>query len=428
MGFLSDNALERRHSRTGSHGCGQLVASLLLIVCSVLAGGWRFPDREAYWEKFPEPPGRAQGVSWIGEDRGGCVWIMSGQGTYSWNASERKWSTSLLGAGQYLTQLYGDAKTGLYATQRGKEEHWGEVFSLEEGGAKCVTSFYYDVAHNAPGFYVAGKDRFLNWGGGKLRVYVAGKWIEEPADLPQVGTQVFDTGNAVTLYAEGRLYVVDRKGRIHEAEADGAVSRQATKGALWGAGKAIVLEYGAAGVAGFDVRTGRVADTGKINRALDGRNVYDLFSTPGGDVWIMAYDRPLESYVLLRVKPDGTATLISDTAGIPWDNHQFTHSPRSVLIDRRGAVWFASYELGVSCLADGKLRQFDSRIDKSPLACGTGMESSTRGLPPAFMLTTKAPLSPVWRRRRPFRSPRCPPPSGGATSPRHRVGCAGRGV
>ncbi len=347
----------------------QLIGFMVTVLCFGCVTRLRLLNRERYWEKFPEPPGRSQGVSWIGEDDRGCVWIMSGQGAYSWDAAEKRWIVSPLRTGQYLTRLYGGAKTGLYATQRGKEEHWGEIFLLDKDLAKYVTQFYFDVAHAAPGFYVVGKDRFLNWGGGKLRIYAKGKWIELSADLPQTGTLVFDGGRCVSLYADGRLYVVDRHSNVAVRELDARISRKANKGALWGGDKALVLEYGAKGVTGFDIFTGRRVDTQKINQSLGDSSVYDLFSTPDGDVWVMAHDRALASYVLYRIRPDGTTALVPDTAGIPWDNHQFTHSPRSVLMRRHGAVWFASHDIGVFCLTDGIIRQFDHRTDGSPAAC-----------------------------------------------------------
>ena len=325
---------------------------------------------QRFWEKFPTPPARATGISALGLDRRGDLWVMAGQGTYTWDAQEKKWSNPILGAGQYLTGLHGGIKNQLYATQRGNKDHWGEIYSLERGRATYVTDFYYEVAHNRPGFYVSKDGRFINWGGNTLRVFAGGEWTEYPADLHQTGPLLFDGGNTVSLLFKNHLYTINRRNRITETEVDVLGGR----GALLGDDKAVVLKYGGRGVTILDLRSGDIVDSVNGALTLGQRSVYDLFSSSNGDVWIMAHDPGLSNYVLFRMKPDGTINMVPDTAGIPWDNQQFLQSPQSVVTDRYGTMWFASFRIGVFTLKDGKIKQFDHRLDNSPGPCGVLLE------------------------------------------------------
>lgn len=340
--------------------------ALLFAGCATVP---RLSTQERYWEKFPEPPGRPEGFTEIGEDRHGGLWLISGWGTYFWNAPEKQWSEVQLRPGFRPEQLHGGRETGLYAVQSGQDKHWCEVFRLEDGAAKYVTRIYREAAHRSPGFRVAGKDRFINWGGGKLRIYADGKWIEQSADLPLYETRVLDTNRSVALYAKGWLYVVDRRNRVVVTPLETGIEPQVLKWAAWGRGRALVLQYDTPGVKEIDLATGRLSDSHTINQTLGKRPVYDLFSTPDGHMWVLAFDPALGSYVLFLIRPDGTASLRAETAGIPWDNHQFSQSPRSALQDQHGALWFASSDIGVYYLKEGRIHQFDSRIDNSPIDC-----------------------------------------------------------
>ena len=198
-------------------------ALLALFLSVLLAVAGTVPCSSAqnrYWEKFPAPPGRSGGVSSIGFDRTNGLWVMSEGGCYFWDSEARQWSDRILGAGQYLTGLYGGGEAGLYATQPGREDHWGEVYRLESGQAEYVGAFYYDEAFRCPGFHVTRDGRFLNWGACGLRIFVGGEWIEWPADLPQTGPVVFETRDYVSLYFKGKLYAVDSKNRIVETKVD----------------------------------------------------------------------------------------------------------------------------------------------------------------------------------------------------------------
>ena len=194
----------------------------LFLLSVLIIGGcnppW-FGTRNRSWEKFPQPPGRPDGVSSISLDRHGELWIISGQGTYYWNAKTATWGGPLLGPAQHLTHLYGGNRGTLYATQRGKKEHLGRIYALEHGQAVHVTDFYYDTSSSRPGFYVTDDDRLLNWGGGKLRIFSNGKWAEHAADLPQSRVIVFDGRNTVALLYAGHLYTIDRHNRVTETVA-----------------------------------------------------------------------------------------------------------------------------------------------------------------------------------------------------------------
>ena len=107
---------------------------IVLLLCSVtapaLCASPPVAESDRYWERFPKPPGRAEHLQWMGLDRYEQLWVMWGQGTYTWDRARKQWTEPVLRAGVYLTRLYKGPENRLYATQPAQEDHWGKVYHL----------------------------------------------------------------------------------------------------------------------------------------------------------------------------------------------------------------------------------------------------------------------------------------------------------
>jgi outer membrane protein assembly factor BamB len=327
-----------------------------------------------YWEKFPQPPGRSTGVNRLGFDAGGVLWVMAGKGTYFWNADTKQWSESVMRSGSYLTRIYKRGQGGLYVTDKGDRDHWAKVYLLGNGKREFLTEFYYAKPYDYPGFYACSDGRIVNWGGGLLKIYEDGKWIKHVVDLPHKGTAVVDGGDNIALCFAGSVYVIDSQNQLKENSFD-SDSKARCEGALLGGNKAVFIRDGAKRVAVVDLLTGEIVNSDEINSSIGKRELYDMFSTHEGDVYILARgDRELRSKVLYRVKPDSTVKMIRDTAGIPWVSNQFSYRPESVLTDKFGRIWLANHKSGLYFIENEKVKEFDPRIDGSPGPCKVLLE------------------------------------------------------
>ncbi len=98
-------------------------------------------------------------------DSGGIPWIMANNKVFYWAGTEfREPVSGPMSSGHYLAKLYGGPDRGAYATQKGKKEHEGLIYRLDDGAAELFTTFYYDVSSNYPGQYVSKSGRLFKWG------------------------------------------------------------------------------------------------------------------------------------------------------------------------------------------------------------------------------------------------------------------------
>ncbi len=339
----------------------------LMLLCALAGAALAAPPAAPrFWERFPTPPGRATGISALACDAKQGLWIMAGQGVYYWNAEQRAWTGPFLSAGTYLSTLKGGPTTGLYATQAGRENNWGAIYTLEGGQVRGLTNFYYDAAYNPPGLAIARDGRIVNWAQNGLRIFANGAWSESPAKLAQTGVLFFDSPASPALYYQGTLYTIDAKNAVTETKLP-IGEKESVRGACWGKDRILCLNTTKNTLAAFELPAGTAVDTTPISQVLGPVRPTDLFTTPDGVVWLMGYDAQLRGSILYRLAADGTLEAQRDTAGLPWTNDQFQQMPQSVVQDRDGALWFATKN-GLFTLSQGTVRQFDYRTDNSPAA------------------------------------------------------------
>ena len=355
----------------------------------------------------------------MGFDRHFGVWIKSGQGhwIYYWNAEQHKWDPLKLEVEQRITGFYGGPDSGLYATQHGDMQHWGNVYSLDKGKMELVTRYYFKASNEHAGFQVLRDGRFLNWGGETLRIFDDGQWIEEPVSLPQKGPLVFEHPQGISIFTQKKSYNLDYSNNLSLVDLTSELDFENVRVTQWGGSRAIFIDYGRPQMKAFELTTGRQVDTETINQSLGDRSLYDLFSTRDGSVWIAAYDRELESDVFFRISQDGSITRICETTGFRWKNYSFATNSRRVLQDKTGKLWFAIHDVGLITLENQKAQMLDVRVDNNPIDCISLMEGqdgaiycgtfhglyvyhrgeSITGQPHQKIIPLKKPSQTVWK-------------------------------
>ena len=188
-----------------------LVGLFVVFLCGSGLSAGEFIGR---WEELPLPPSKHKGVSAIGMEPGGVLWLMANNSLYYWAGQQFQPLDGELTSGQYLTSLYGGPDRGLYATQRGEEEPKGKLYKLTDGQAIYVTDFYYEVSHEYPGLYVSKSGRLFNWGNRFLAVYLQDRWKRIEAPLSLRVTLIFDTGEKVYFYYNQNIYSVGNYGNF----------------------------------------------------------------------------------------------------------------------------------------------------------------------------------------------------------------------
>ncbi|MCK5802120.1 MAG: PQQ-binding-like beta-propeller repeat protein [Lentisphaeria bacterium] len=340
----------------------------LAIVVSLIARSSHAKD-ERYWERFPLPPGNSRGIQQAGIDAKNGLWIMAGSACYYWDTDKRDWQTTPLRSSAMhgkLAAFHGTAQTGLYAIQRGKERHRGDVYRLLTGKVEKVTTFNYTQRHPEIGFHVSRNGRLFNWCDGILRVWAHGAWKEWQVDIAQRGVLVFDQGKNVSLYRAGVLYTVDEQGKTARIDLGDKIGRKATRGALWGRNRAIVLDPNMRKLWGFNPRTGESIELPPPMRAPRGTNIRDLVSLPDGTVLVLAKNYGLRCNALQRLAVDGSMQWLKETASLPLGNSLFSNQSTGILLATDGTLWLAGRDPDVLCLRSGKIHQFDQRVDLSP--------------------------------------------------------------
>jgi len=317
------------------------------------------------WEKLPLPDLPDLQVCDMAMEPGGTVWILASQGLFYWDGSSFR---PAAGGGDrfvgtmYLTHLLGGADRGLYVTQPGTKDHWGKVYALSDGTACDVADFYYDEAGEPPGLYVSKSGRLYNWGKRFLAVHSGNEWTKIEARLSGHYTLVFETARGVHFYYNARLYSADAKGDISSCDVpcpfESVPGSRRIHGALWGDTRMLLLDYDHQGVYAYDLEARAPVRTDSVNAALGGRDVYDVFRTGDGSVWVLSFDPAVRSYVFVRVSPSGETTPMSETAELPWENTRCWQFPGSVLDASDGSIWFGLPRGGVARYRNGALRIF----------------------------------------------------------------------
>ncbi|MDH4241580.1 MAG: hypothetical protein OEW48_18625, partial [Phycisphaerae bacterium] len=358
--------------------------AILLTMCCCVSGLLAGTEAEqpdelvGRWEQLSLPPSRHPGVSAIGIEPEGTLWVMANNSVYYWDGQEfRQPVNTKLTSGYYLAKLYGGPDRGLYATQTGEHDHTGKVYKLVDGNAIYVTDFYYDKSYNYPALYVSKSGLLFNWGTHFLAVYFEDQWKQIEAHLSPQYTLTFDTGDKVYFYYNGNLYSVDRDGNFNKRQISAPIEsipvQKRIHGVLWGQDKMLIFDYVSKQFYAYHLDTGEPVNTEPINSYLADRSVNDLFSTNNGDVWLLIRNR---SYALLRITPECDITTVKETAKLSWDHVQFRQFPHSVLSASDGSIWFSSRQDGIVRYKNGKLQVFDWRQGVSFGICRYILEDS----------------------------------------------------
>ena len=360
----------------------RIAPAILLTICFCVSGLLAGTEAEqsdelvGRWEQLSLPPSRHSGVSAIGIEPEGTLWVMAKNSVYYWNGKEfhrpRKgyWDeekfqplAGKLTSGQYLTSFYGGSDRGLYATQKGEHEHTGEVYELVDGRAIYVTDFYYDVSYAHSGFYVSKSGQLFNWSKHFLAVYVQDQWKRIQTRLSPRGILILDTSEKVYFYYGPALYSVDRHGNFDKRQITSPIEnlpeQKRVHGVLWGRDKMFILAYFSKKVYAYHLDTGEPVDTEHINLYLDNRTIWDVFSSADGAVWLLISDPELRSYVFLRITPEGNITTVDETTKLGWNNTQCRQFPHSVLNASDGSIWFATRRKGIARYKNGRMQVFD---------------------------------------------------------------------
>lgn len=326
-------------------------------------------NQTRYWECFPVTPGRASLVHNIAEDSKGRIWIMNGFSTHYWNATNKEWVSTTVEGSHHINKFYGGPETGLYATQKYKpvEEKpktkpilKGDVVQLDAGDPKIVTQFIYDYEGGTPGFHVLGRDRFLNWCNGKIRIYAKGKWTSYKADLHQYGPTLLQGDGFVSLVYKHKMYVVGADNKIKGIKLDPKIIGKSQRYFMLGKQTAVVFEDGKSSVRAFHIRSGKEVELKKVNAMIQGGRIQSLDSTPDGCLWISVDIHNVENPKIIRVAPDGTPSVFEQSMGPEWPFKQMCTK-----IDAEGSYWCITPK-SVLHMRDGQIKQFDSRADGSP--------------------------------------------------------------
>lgn len=342
-------------------------AAVSLVICFVVSGiltstqAAQSDELVGRWEQLSLPPSRHSGVSAIGIEPEGTLWVMANNSVYYWDGKEfRQPVNTKLTSGYYIASLFGGPDRGLYATQTGEHDHTGKVYKLVDGNAIYVTDFYYDVGDARPSFYVSKSGRLFNWGKRFLAVYLENEWKRIETRLHPRYTLTFDTGDKVYFYYDPFLYSIDRHGNFDKRQISAPIEsipgRKRIHGALWGQDKMLIFDYGSKQVYAYHLDTGKPANTEPILSYLANRSVYDVFSANNGDVWLLIKDQELRTYVFLRITPQGDITTVEETAQLGWDNTQFWQFPHSVLSTSDGSIWLSSSRDGIARYKNGKMQ------------------------------------------------------------------------
>jgi len=319
------------------------------------------------WEELPLPPAKDQQVHSMGMEPGGIVWIMANGGLYYWDGE--KFTPPLTGkftSGPSINGIYGGPDRGLYATQRGEKEHQGRLFKLCDGDTRYVADFYYETSNRPPGLYVSKSGKIYNWGNRFLAVYSGDKWKRIEARLDLENTLVFETGQTLYFYSNGKLYCADADDNLTEHDIPATIESRdgppRVYGALWGSDRIMILKTGERGVYAYDLKTCQPVPTDNINAAFGERVVWDVFRAADGSVWVMTQDPRFPTYLYYRILPDGELAPVDETteftSAYSWDPMQASRLPHSLLTASDGSVWFGLQRGGIARLKDGKARVF----------------------------------------------------------------------
>jgi hypothetical protein len=350
----------------------RIITAVSLVICFVVSAilantqAAQSDELVGRWEQLSLPTSRHSGVSAIGIEPEGTLWVMAQNSAYYWDGKEfRQPINTKLTSGYYLSSLCGGPDRGLYATQTGEHNHTGKVYKLVDGNAIYVTDFYYDVSHARPCFYVSKSGRLFNWGTRFLAVYIDNEWKRIETRLHTRDTLTFDTGEKVYFYYDPFLYSIDRHGNFDKRQISAPIEnvpgQKRIHGALWGQDKMLIFDYGSKQVYAYHLDTGEPVDTEPINSYLANRPVYDLFAANDGAVWLLIKDQESRSYEFLRITPEGDITTVKETAQLGWDNTQFRQFPHSVLNASDGSLWLSSSQSGIARYKNGRMQVFGWR-------------------------------------------------------------------
>ncbi len=333
---------------------------ILLLLISSVSG----TDNEiaGHWEKLPLGESRHGGVISIGIEPGGVLWVMAHNKLYYWDGEQfRKPVNVELDSGYYLARFWGGGKQRLYASQRSSVANKGKIYELTDGRAVYVTDFYYDAAHEYPGLYISESGRFFNWGRRFLAVYFDGKWKRFEVRL-ETGPIVLDMEKRVYFYHNKKLFWFDDDGIFNNRDIvsglEAVPGQQRVSAVRWGKDRMLMIGYSSHKIHAYNLVTGEPVDIKSIREAIGKRQVYDLFSTSDGEVWLLAHDRKLGNYVFFKISASGETKMIKKTARFGWDNTRCSQYPNSVLETTDGALWFGTAREGIVRYKEDSLQRF----------------------------------------------------------------------
>ncbi len=352
------------------------IHSCLLLVCViVLCSGFREPARgeDGHWERFPKPPGRADGIWNIGFDESHVLWAWTQYSLYSWQGTEfRKLVVPEFGSRAHIEDLYGGPDRGLYFIRTPTETNPAEVYRLIDGRAVYVTdSLHRSAVDIYSDFYVTKDGHFLNCTKDRVQLYADGQWRQLPVDPNSIPFTIFDLGHTLHLYRSGVLYTIDSSGSVQRRHlrTPKVVVGLEEVSALWGTQRILVYNRDERLLTACDLVSRELIPVDDINAALSPYiSPAFLRSGPDGSVWGAFYEKSFRKFFLIRIHPNGRVDPLYQTIDLPWD-YPYESTARLLAFDNEESAWIGLPNTGVVRCVDSRISQNDFRQGDGPSTC-----------------------------------------------------------
>jgi len=349
-----------------------LAIALLLAALATLAA----PGR--YWEKFPSPRGM-WGVGSIGVDADDGLWALCSGVLHCWDETGRKWvqrgpessdsredeDGDVYGRTEATLFSAGPRLYFLYRKTRKTGDSPVAIYELRNGRRRFVTAA--DVESPSPmSMWICRDGRVLSWEGSRLTVWAEGTRREWNVELRPFGFVMLDTGEAVRIYANRKLYTLGDTNELVTTDVSGDVKRGVSEGVLWGKDRAILFQSKGLGVRALDLKTAQAVEMTAINQTLGRQCIYDAFAVRSGAVWLLTREHSAKTLACFELSAEGELRILPETTGLFFPTGSLRMLRTPVRADATGTVWITDPRGGTARWKHGVMQRFDPQGDVAP--------------------------------------------------------------
>jgi len=359
-----------------------LIALLFLFsVAATISGSTLFAQGlNSEVELFDLPQTRWPGFSDLVIDESNTPWVLANNSVYFFDGEVfREPISGSMRSGQYLTKFYGDSNRGAYLTQLNAKGKEGQLYRINSGKSKLVTTFYYDTAADSPGIYISKDGRLFNWGQRFLAVYNEGAWKRIEAKLGKhrgvFRPVISDFGSEVFFYVptSNRLFKVDSESELSVIESPAWLQKRISDrikssnhspvfACSWAGSQILVIDRDPMKLFAFDARTQKQVELNLSQVELAKKvSLQNGFELKDGSVWLLGRIRGKQRKAYFKLTPDGKFTKVAGTQALPWSNTRHMQRTKSILEMKNGSIVFGLSQDGLAIYRSEKLSRWGWR-------------------------------------------------------------------